>query len=115
MFKYGVISGLYFPVFGLNMEICSSNLCIKSKYRKIRTRNNLVFGHFSRSKNAPISQNIFMAACKIGKKAHDKKHGSKISNAISVKSQNLFSWIMNDQDFHDGRLRFYYKQLRFSC
>ena len=45
--KYGVISGPRFPVFGLNMEIYSINLCIQSKYRKIRTRNNSVFGHFS--------------------------------------------------------------------
>ena len=32
-------SGSYFPVFS----------CIQSEYRKIRTRNNSVFGHFSRS------------------------------------------------------------------
>ena len=32
--KYGVISGLYFPVFGLNTEIY---LRIQSEYRKIRT------------------------------------------------------------------------------
>ena len=82
MFKYGVISGLDFPVFGLNMEICSSNLCIKSKYRKIRTRNNLVFGHFSRSKNAPISQNIFMAACK-----SERRHTTK---NMKVKYRTLF-------------------------
>ena len=30
-------SGLYFPVFGLNTEIYEVNLCIQSKYRKIRT------------------------------------------------------------------------------
>ena len=47
--KYGVISGLYFPAFGLNTEICSGNLRIQSEYRKIRTRNKSVFGHFSRS------------------------------------------------------------------
>ena len=41
-----VISGPYFPVFGLNTEIYSVNLCIQSEYRKIRTRNNFVFGHF---------------------------------------------------------------------
>ena len=34
----GVISGSYFPAFGLNT----------GEYRKIRTRNNPVFGHFSR-------------------------------------------------------------------
>ena len=41
----------YFPVFGLNTEdwIYSINLRTQSEYRKIRTRNNSVFGHFSRS------------------------------------------------------------------
>ena len=38
--KYGVISGPYFSVV---------NLRIQSEYRKLRTRNNSVFGHFSRS------------------------------------------------------------------
>ena len=38
--KYGVFSGSYFPLFGLNMEI-------QSEYRKIRTRKNSVFGKFS--------------------------------------------------------------------
>ena len=47
--KYGVFSGPYFPVFGLNAEIYGVNLPIQSKYGKIRTRKNSVFGHFSRS------------------------------------------------------------------
>ena len=47
--KYGVVSGPYFPVFGLNTEIYSIHLCIQSECRKIRTRNNSVFGHFSGS------------------------------------------------------------------
>ena len=46
--KYGDFSGLYFPVFGLNRESYGVNLCIQSKYRKIWTRKNFVFGHFSR-------------------------------------------------------------------
>ena len=45
--RYGVISGPYFPVLGLNTEIYEVHLCIQSEYRKIRTRNNFVFGHFS--------------------------------------------------------------------
>ena len=49
MSKYGVISGPCFPVFGLNKEIYGVNLRIQSEYRKIRTRNNSVFRHFSRS------------------------------------------------------------------
>ena len=46
--KYRVFSGPYFPAFGLNTEIYSVNLRIQSEYRKIRTRKNTVFGHFSR-------------------------------------------------------------------
>ena len=49
MFKYGVLSGTYFPKFGPKMEICSSSLCIQSEYRKIQIRKNSVFGHFSSS------------------------------------------------------------------
>ena len=45
--KYGVISGPYFPVFGLNTY--SVNLNIRSEYRKLQTRNNSIFGHISRS------------------------------------------------------------------
>ena len=46
--KYGVFSGRYFPVFGLNTEIYGVNFRIQSQYRKIATRKNSVFGHFSR-------------------------------------------------------------------
>ena len=46
--KYGVFSGPYFPVSGLNTEIYSINLRIQSEYRKIQTRKNSVFAHFSR-------------------------------------------------------------------
>ena len=35
--KYGVISGPYFPVFAMNTEMYSVNLCIQSEYRKIRS------------------------------------------------------------------------------
>ena len=49
--KYEVFSGPYFPVFGLNTEICGVNLRIQFEYRKIRTRKNSVFGHVSRSVN----------------------------------------------------------------
>ena len=34
MSKYGVISGPYFPAFGLNTEIYGVNLRIQSEYRK---------------------------------------------------------------------------------
>ena len=57
--KYGVISGPYFPVFGLNTEIYGVNLRIQSKYRTIRTRNNSVFGQFSRNGNPKLYQYLF--------------------------------------------------------
>ena len=47
--KYGVFSGHYFPVLELNTEIYGVYLRIQSEYRKIRTRKNSVFEHFSRS------------------------------------------------------------------
>ena len=46
--KNGVISGLYFPVFGLNTKRFSISLRIQFECGKIRTSNNSVFGHFSR-------------------------------------------------------------------
>ena len=41
--KYGVVSCMYFPAFGMNTEIYYVNLHIQSEYRKIRTRNNSLF------------------------------------------------------------------------
>ena len=55
MSKYGVFSGLYFPVFGMNTETYGVNLRIQSEYRKIRTRKNSVFEQFSRSDSVRIS------------------------------------------------------------
>ena len=54
-----VTSGLYFPVFGLNTEKYSVNLRIQSEYKKIQTKNNSVFGHFSRSVALPKSETKF--------------------------------------------------------
>ena len=47
--KYGVISSPYFPAFGLNTERCEVSFRNQCEWGKIRTRNNSVFGHFSRS------------------------------------------------------------------
>ena len=47
--EYGVITGLHFSVFELDTEIYSVYLQIQSKHKKIRKRNNSVFGHFPRS------------------------------------------------------------------
>ena len=63
MSKYGVFSGLYFPVFGLNTEIYSVNLRIQSEYRIIRTRKNSIFGDFSLSEN--IDRGVFRALSNI--------------------------------------------------
>ena len=46
--KYGVIFGPCFPAFGLNTGRYSVSLRIQCEYREIRTRNNSVFGYFSR-------------------------------------------------------------------
>ena len=56
MSKCGVISGPYFSVFGLNTKTYGVNLRIQSKFKKIRTRNNSLFGHFSRSDISKIRQ-----------------------------------------------------------
>ena len=45
--KYGVFSGPYFPVFGLNTKRYSVSLRIQSECGKIRTRKNSVFRHFT--------------------------------------------------------------------
>ena len=47
--RHWVISGPYFPAFGLNTKRYFVSLGIQSKCGKIRTRNNPVFGRFSRS------------------------------------------------------------------
>ena len=47
--KYGVISGPYFPAFGLNTERYEVPLRIQFECGKIRTRNHYVFGHFPHS------------------------------------------------------------------
>ena len=46
--KYGVFSGLYFPVFTLNREIYEVNLRIWSKYGKIRTKKLHIWTFFTR-------------------------------------------------------------------
>ena len=58
VFKYRVFSGPYFPVFGLNTEIYGVNLRIQSKYRKMRTRKNSVFRHFSCSEQRSLLSSL---------------------------------------------------------
>ena len=49
MSKYGVLSGPYFPAFGLNTDRHGVSLRINFECGKVRTRKNSVFGHFSRN------------------------------------------------------------------
>ena len=57
--KYGVFSGPYFLLFGLNTEIYFVYLFIQSKCGKTRTRKKSVFDHFSRSEWFPsISETV---------------------------------------------------------
>ena len=56
--KYGVFSGPYFPVFGLNTEIYSVKFRIKSAYRKIRTEKNTYLHTFHTVKSCGKSQLI---------------------------------------------------------
>ena len=57
--RYGVISAPYFHVFGLNTEIYGVNLGIQFEYRKIRTRNNSVFGHFHAVGDKQVRENPY--------------------------------------------------------
>ena len=66
--KYGVFSGPYFPVFGLNKERYSVSLRIQSECGKIRTRRNSVFRHFLRSERPDIQGEWFKASTKVMKR-----------------------------------------------
>ena len=73
--KYAVFSGPYFPLPGLNTKIYEVNLRIQSEYRKIRTRNNSVFGHFSRSVNLFLF-GLFLGVISYGS-SHFREHKLK--------------------------------------
>ena len=60
--KYEVFSGPYFPAFGLITERYEVSLRIQSECRKIQTRKNSVFGHFSCSENIPKAMKIVYLA-----------------------------------------------------
>ena len=64
-----------FSLFGLNTEIYSVNLRIKSEYGKIRTRKNSGFGRFSRSeRSVRCIENSSLFLCKISKRKSGEKH-----------------------------------------
>ena len=98
--KYGVFSGPYFPVIGLNTEIYVVNLYIQSEYRKIRTRKNSAFGHFSRSAKiftfksvwiAMTGLNLSTGACKKISKFR-KVSGFQLRVSVMVKYWLPFTW-----------------------
>ena len=43
----GVLSGLYFPVLGLNAVLKGVNICILCKKGKMKARKNSIFGHLT--------------------------------------------------------------------
>ena len=56
---------LYFPAFGLNRERYFVSLRIQSECGKIQTRNNSVFGHFSRSVSCAQLRLKWRAVCQV--------------------------------------------------
>ena len=59
--RHWVISGPYFPAFGLNTKRYFVSLRIKSKCKKMQTRNNSIFGHFLPSNILTMKSNVVMA------------------------------------------------------
>ena len=84
--KYKLFFARYFPVFGLNTEIYSLNLCIQSKYRKTWTRKNSIlhiWTLFTQSISKCIKQNNFL------------RHGNFVS--ISAITHKMFE---TNSSFH---------------
>ena len=99
MSKSGVISGPYFPAFGLNTERYEASLCIQSECGKIRTRNNSVSGHFPRS----------VKACKFIKKETVIMDNKLISPYFDPSGhQTSFGRLMDVFMKSGGRLMFYW-------
>ena len=79
--KYRVFSDLCFPTFGMNTGGNSVSLCMQSKYGKIRTRKNSVFGHFSRSSS--LSNFVIISFSTINR--HKPYCHSYISSTMTLK------------------------------
>ena len=87
VFKYGVISGPYFPLFGLNLRI-------QSEYRKIRTRNNSVFGHFSCIASSNETLEIhFPEIIRVSWNIHFKRHALVENRRVRDHSFSTFTRI----------------------
>ena len=78
--KIIVFSGPYFPAFGLNTKRYGVFLHIQSECRKLRTRKNSVFGHFSRIGGDFILEEL------------QKQATSKISNSSSNDRISAYFW-----------------------
>ena len=78
--KIIVFSGPYFPAFGLNTKRYGVFLHIQSECRKLRTRKNSVFGHFSRIGGDFILEEL------------QKQATSKISNSSSYDRISAYFW-----------------------
>ena len=86
MSKYGVISGPYFPTFGLNTERYKVSLRIQSECGEIRTTNISVFGHFSRSANMKFAghgepfwhTNMLLLAVEFSGSSHQETQGPSV-------------------------------------
>ena len=87
--KCGVFSCPYFPVFGLNTVIYLVKLSIHSKYGKIQTRKNTIFGHFLCSE---FDQNFILVCQKvkkleIGLFVRVLEHCTSVKNSYMHKTQ----------------------------
>ena len=58
--NFGVFSGPYFPVFGLNTKIFRLNLRVQSEYGKIQAEENSNFGHSNFSRSGSNSHEIII-------------------------------------------------------
>ena len=96
MSKYGVISGLYFRVFGLNTEkiLRTENkiLCIQSQFTKKRTKNNFVFGDFSSKDSLRMYTTIIF-------KDHTGSNNSKLQCVVLI-SKTLRVLILKTLQVH---------------
>ena len=91
-------SGLYFPVFGLNAGHNGVNLCIQSKYRKIQTRKNSVYEHFSLS--AVLEIKVFV----------------QIKEGVNSAALNLFKLNSTDRHYpYSTYAKFFEKQFTCTC
>ena len=84
MSKYGVFSGPYFSVFGLNTEIYGVNLRIQFEYRKIRTRKTPYLDNFQAAYWLELNFNV------------DKNYISLKNTSFSFINRQFFIMFLGD-------------------